>query len=342
MRFVQVDRLAFFEASFCIMPPKQSASAKKRAASAVAVADKVAKKEKATSCLAKLEVEVAKPAAKRHRSRNFEDSISKALRDNFPTWVDIEFDMTFRNGLSLRSTLARDKEKGDVMGKHYYAMLREEFSTDDSPDKAMILKDPSQPGDTAMEKAMAQRFLHNRSFVAMTEWLETVPSVNQKVLRAVYKGLLKIPLRTFENASLLLACLKMTKRLRLHETEKDTWKHMIGTFDSALCRSVAHCRSHEQSVATWWKCFGSFADLILPAAAVDKCIACDTKFDDVKDELQQIVNSSNVGMKLFYRACEQLVSTNMDRLVDISVKRLDGKNLTAALLAKEREMRLWL
>ena len=67
------------------------------------------------------------------------------------------------------------------MGKHYYALKREEFSTADSPEKAMVLKDMTQAGDPAMEKAMAQCFLHNRSLFAMTEWLETVSSVNQKV-----------------------------------------------------------------------------------------------------------------------------------------------------------------
>jgi hypothetical protein len=42
-------------------------------------------------------------------------------------------------------------------------------------------------------------------------------------------------------------------------------------------------------------------------------------------------------MKLFYRAWEELLSSNMDRLVDVSVKRLEGKDLTVALLVKERD-----
>ena len=85
----------------------------------------------------------------------------------------------------------------------------------------------------------------------MTEWIDSFPFVSQKVLRAVCKGIMRIPTTTYQNASLVFSCLKMTKRLQVHEKQKDTLTHMVKTFGLALCKSASPCRRHEQPVDTW-------------------------------------------------------------------------------------------
>jgi hypothetical protein len=318
------------------MAKKMSAAAKRKAASTEAAVTKKQKVATAKTCLEKLEVEESPGQPARKRGRTDEQEIAKALRDNFPSWKENETDMTYRDGHTLRSRLKVDKDSGVPTGKFYYQALREQYAPADAPEKIMALLEPDAPEDPVLTSALWLLFQHNRNLGPLIEWFDSVQAVNQKVLRAAYRAMLKIPMTNFENASLVVSCLKMTKRLKLSEQEPATFACMKDHFDRALVKSIVHCRSHSQTVATWWRCFGYGADLLMPRAEVEACIACETNFVDVEAELRLVVTSSCAGMKLFCRAWDLVLQSSADMVVRTAIARLANKSFTVESLVAER------
>lgn len=59
--------------------------------------------------------------------------VTRAVYDNFKGWCSTLIDVKRVNGLTLRDTLVRDKEKGIPMGGPYYDQLKAAFRDDTDP-----------------------------------------------------------------------------------------------------------------------------------------------------------------------------------------------------------------
>ena len=91
-------------------------------------------------------------AAKRPRragASTVAQQVAKALADNFKSFTEQEIDSTIVDGLSLRGTIARDKQVNKdnpgtiTMGRLYYDQLRKKFANSEHPHKKLAIKDSS-------------------------------------------------------------------------------------------------------------------------------------------------------------------------------------------------------
>ena len=148
-------------------------------------------------------------------------------------------DLTYVDGMSSRGTVGETKEMGLTTGKLFYVGNRVKCSAATSPNKAMPLHNPDEPGDKAMGQAFAQALQYNRNLAPLYDWASSVETVNQKTARAFYTGLLQAPLSTFENAKIVSEGLRTTKRLGLHKPFAETCMHMKPRL-TGLCVRPSH------------------------------------------------------------------------------------------------------
>eukprot|EP00969_Alexandrium_andersonii_P064079 2822109-Alexandrium_andersonii.AAC.1 len=86
-----------------------------------------------------------KPATAAARKQSLESQVSKALKDNFPTWsaIDIDGVKLGQPPMSLRERLTADKKKVQdtpgciVFGSTYYRQLRELYTSTSQPEKQL-------------------------------------------------------------------------------------------------------------------------------------------------------------------------------------------------------------
>jgi hypothetical protein len=117
-----------------------------------------AKQVAADATLLEKEAALEEPSSssKRKRVRSLDESVAKALLDNFKGWPVERFDLILRNGVSLREAIRLVKvqqlDHKASMGMHFYANLRDLYSDEDSPSKRMKVLNDADPMD---EKVVA-------------------------------------------------------------------------------------------------------------------------------------------------------------------------------------------
>ena len=138
-----------------------------------------------------------------------EQLVSLLIARHFPGWDERVIGMALRNKQSLRQRITTDRtrsrEDDDFkMGKCYWLALHEEFG-DACPEVIVRVEDEGQDDDEHLKRCVKKALDHPRDFEPLSDYLETLTSLNQKMVAFVYRALMRInPNTNIDNAGLHL------------------------------------------------------------------------------------------------------------------------------------------
>ena len=140
---------------------------------------------------------------RKRRTRGFEASVDKALRDNFvnrgwdPSWLDmLSFD-----GKTIREYVTEAKRAQALgaitIGKYFYHDLRMKFQEIGNQEKEMVVDDPDEPEDPRIAEALGAMVANAVDLSLVSNLMEEnyVPP-NQKNAKALFSAFLEIPFST--------------------------------------------------------------------------------------------------------------------------------------------------
>ena len=306
------------------------------------------RKAKATTLQEKLditELEEAVPKRKYSgRKRGLEEVVDKALRDNFKTWSLEQVNLFLVDGKSLRDTILADKKakaeegKEIIFGKAYYESLRMKYRQVNEAEKALVVQDHSMVMDVVLSRALKALLSSRRVTDLMEDWADTVEEVNQKNLTALYRGLLKTqPHANLGVAAAVERVMAMLVRLDLHQKFPDMIVCMKPLFDSALLKTLSSYKQNQQSSLQWFNQVSDYIHLVLPKAATEKCIKCESDWGSVADDLRAAVASSDTGARLFQNAYKSVEAKEVSSLIAASTLRLHKKSITSESVKQEKK-----
>lgn len=279
------------------------------------------------------------PNMSRGRKRSIDEVVCKALRDNFRNWSEVQTDLTMREGRSLRQRLIDDKTRVEKdptfkMGKYYYEQLRQLYGGDETPEKQLVVSDPSLPCDQTLVNACMSLNSHRKNLAPLSQFLSTATSINQRSLVGLFRSILKVqPTLSTQNMALVIDTMKFCKRLKVHEQFPFEFNVMRTHFDSACTKSLSTFKLNGQSSKLWWESSKGFADILLPLTETDKCANCVSRWEDVSVELAKVVQSCETGRRMFTGAWLELQSERVRGLIKTSIDSFKGKDITPKVLA---------
>ena len=282
----------------------------------------------------------------RKRCRSIEESVNKAIVDNFKGLSSAQIDLTLVDGMSLRDRLhdAKRRQKAGeniTIGKVFYALLRDEFGAASDVGKQLKVANELEPEDDRMKAALMLMLRHNRDTTQIEQWLQNSPLASQKNFVGLCRAFLMIhPSQSIANANLVLEFLRYCNRVRAHEAHRHEWPLLKSHFDLALQKSFAQLKTQGLPCSVWWASVKDFAGLLLPVREVDLVLACKSTWSDVKVPLQIIADSCTMGAKMFASARRQLTENDASHIVQKAVDTLVGLPVTVVAVAKaEHDMR---
>lgn len=294
------------------------------------------------SLIDKTEAEGEQPKPRKLRRRDTNQQVNKLVYDHFKDFGDEELHLREVNGKNLWDRLKEDRErwrKGEIeMGNRYYRNLRQLYENPARVEASLRPNNPDDQPDDSLTEALTALIMHKGSFQQFVDWSEAVSSVNNLNLVAIFRQVLRMPAdRSVENMTIGLATMKLVHRLSLHTMFPEHWALMRDFFDKVLLSSWNQYKSHGHAMTFWWRSSKQWASLILPAAAVDKVVACQGAWQDIEDEVEVVFNSSEVGRTLMGKAMTQVSLERVTNRIDTIVKKLmDQATITVALVDEYR------
>ena len=267
---------------------------------------------------------------KRGRKRSLDEIVTKCISDNFKSMSEVQTDLTIIDGVSLRQRLRADKsvQNADAskikMGKLYYDKLRLLYASSSSPEQLLRVLDEREPVPSALMDACAAALSHRRNLSPLVEFMQRCTTMNQKSVVGLYRTLLRLsPSVSVLITEMLMDAMAMVRRMDLQSKFPAEFQHVRKHFDATLVKSLAAFKQHGQSAQLRWDSSRPCAALLLPEVAVDACVQCRTTWADVATELASVIQSSDVGKRLFASAWRDLQCARVRAAIDSIVKHLE-------------------
>lgn len=325
------------------MAPSKPAKAKRAAAKALQAERKKPAVER-KECETLLEAEAA--SAKKKRGRRQEDdraAVAKIMNDHFRGLSAEEGYVTRINGRTLEEHLSTDRKKwllGEIkMGKHYYADLKRQYSSEENvPFKQIKVLNPDESDDEELEEALFQASKHMAEHEPLAVWLSQEKLPNQKNSAALMKGLVTFdPYSGPAKNELLLKALRWCATVGFDKKYRGIWVHVQSYFDKVLDKSWSLMKAQGVSAKTWWRSIAEYGCIVLDKAAWEVCIVAEKDWASVKNELK-VAGGSIVGQRVFAKGLRDISARATSDLIDQALVTLfAGKDkLTKAALAKHK------
>ena len=217
------------------------------------------------------------PHTKRLRNWSSDDLTNKKIRMHFKGWTQEQTHVHCVNGKSLFQTIKDDSKKsGDdnvPMGKHYYNEKRVQFLPENAPERLLKTNDPDEVVDAGLLVAPTALNKHRRSYEELMHGLESVGTVSQRDYVALARQVTKLGMQSnSETCSLVVAVMKMIKKLGLHVSFRAEFEVIFCQLDKATVKTIDMCNRNIQTSQQWWKANQEWASLILPEEATDTCM----------------------------------------------------------------------
>lgn len=280
-----------------------------------------------------------KPKAPQPR-RTLEASVDKLMKDNFKGWSSHQVDGITRDGLTLRQTLLRDKERynrGEItMGKNYYTMLRSKFEDLESPAKMLKVARPADLENQKLKDALFELIGHRTNMKPFLSFLEEDVVDNQRTVVAVLKAALDIkPEAGPKQTNCILDVMRWCQRNNIDSGYREEFLICKRHFDEALTKSFLFAKKNDIGIDSWWCITGDLAAMILVREDFEKCINCESQWVDVAVELHRVVGSSALGSTLFGPALRALKHNRAQVQIDELLKRFVEEPAVTSKVMKE-------
>lgn len=289
---------------------------------------------------------LARTTPRKKRSRTMEECVQKAIRDNFPGFRPGQATMLMNDqGKTLYQVLMDDRRAIDlglagapVLGKLYYEQKRKEFTYSDAPQKKLKVKDDRELLNNDLVQALEQLHKHPKSYEDALEFLGSGPALNQRSLVLLFLQALQFnPNGGPEPVGFLVNLVKFCHRHGVHTAYPVEWGLVRSHLDEALVRSLSQWKSSNLKAKVWWESLRSHLDCFVPLTACDECMNAVDDYAKVEKSLCEVVQSSQLGMKLFGAVHRQYQSTKVSQIIKEEIGKLVGQNVTLARVTEHRQ-----
>ena len=271
---------------------------------------------------------------RKRRTRGFEASVGKALRDNFvnrgwdPSWLDmLSFD-----GKTIREYVTEAKRAqalGTITtGKYFYHDLRMKFQDIGNQDKEMVVDDPEEPEDPRIAEAMCAMFVNAVDLALVSDLMEEnyVPP-NQKNAKALFSAFLEIPFSTEKGSTFLCRALMYIAENTLHNDYPPLFDAVKQHLDRALEKNYMILKSAGLSPALWMQQHIAYIGLIVPAESLKTCVENPASWNDVAQELRDVCKSI-CGRRIFGSKLASIASVAIGKEMEALIQKLEGGAIT--------------
>jgi hypothetical protein len=134
----------------------------------------------------------------------------------------------------------------------------------------------------------------------------------------------------------LIGVVKYTSRHKIAEVYQEEWMQIKDHLDSALVKSLSTWKSNSNRAKMWWESHRAWIGAIVPVADADKCMLCVDDYQTVEQELCRVVQSSQIGNKLFGVAHRQYEANKTTGTILKAVGQLVAADVTMEAVSKAR------
>ena len=278
---------------------------------------------------------------KRNRNtRTLDEAVSKILHDNFKVrgWSTESFDLTLRNGISLREAVRAAKVRHDagdlVMGKMFYDEMRSAYSDVDCPAVRMKVLDPNEPEDQQISEAITALTNHRSDKSLMSSIFSSNYIPNQKSLVAMFRSVCDVqPAVNIAVADFFIELLSYIVRNGLDIRHKQIFDELRPRLDSALDKHWMIWKNSGLSSALWFELHEPYIGAIVDKSSLQKCFETKSNWMEVGDDLAVVIQSA-VGARIFLSKYKGLAGQRMMAQIEQECAQLDNHDATVAFVAQ--------
>lgn len=266
--------------------------------------------------------------------------VERAIRDNFKGWSAAAIDGRVVEGLTLRARLARDKRlardepgKHPPMGKLYFQRLRQMYGGEADMER-LCVKDNSQPVGEKLREALHKARGGNPQRGDLITWLQTADICNQREL----VGMLRVgcdlkPWLGGQHQTCGVEMLRYMVRANIATTFGDEFTHFRPMADKILVQALTSMKANGISLQAFWDLYRPLAHCVVSVTDVDALLLVrDTWLPHTK-MLESVVNSSDLGERMFSFAILQSLGTRLQAIIDEEIGKFPGEEITPVAVA---------
>jgi hypothetical protein len=157
--------------------------------------------------------------------------------------------------------MKQKKDQGEAVqwGKYLFNTLRDQYGSALDTSRRLFVRDPTQPQDPKLQKALISLLQHNRDSAPALMSLRTADARNHRACTRM------TPLTNIDHATVMLELMQYVQRVGAHKPSEEECTLLKPTFDAALQKSHSFLKANEQGARGWWETVTGFAGILLPA-----------------------------------------------------------------------------
>ena len=289
----------------------------------------------------KREAEALVKAKRALKRASTDTTVKKILNDNFKGWGD-RVDTVFVADMNIRLELKRDvrlrREGKCVMGKCYYAILKNKYAAKTSAMQAFFAENDTDVVDPAVREALlALKGPKATNTRPLFTFLMQAAVPSQRTVVAIFKAALDIPMSSsFKNISVVVEIGRWVVRQNLQRTQEEIFKWLKPRLDEALSKQFAYQHGEGVTLDEWWELNSTLASLVLDHQQFETCLRCEQDWSVVEESLRSLVLKSALGRAAFEEYFLSLAVKHNADFVQESVSTLAAGPVTAASVANAR------
>lgn len=254
--------------------------------------------------------------------------VAKKLRDNFKGWSSVALDGVLHDKLTIRQTVTRDYHRhladpnNFKMGATYYANLKILFKSADPSGRKLVAKHPEQTVSPSLLAAMKETQQYHRNMQPLLTQLQLMDRCNQKELVGILKfneSLNPSVSQMQWSTSIAIATYCAKHSMSQHfpaemEVAKPQWdRAFVAAFESLHRDGI--------EIATFVDRYKAPLQLVANIADMKTLVERHGPWTSVRDALNRVVGSSEVGKRMFSFAMVHIIAHETSATIDEEVRQ---------------------
>ena len=267
---------------------------------------------------------------RRLERRDTEDKVDRVLASHFKDFSSVDTDGTVKGGKTLRQKLLEEQreraEGGGRISTATIKALRTEYMAVKDPIKSLTILDKSQHFNADMMRALGTAEAANpakRSKAPLYSYLETAATMNQKETVVLLRTIVgTAPSMSVALRKHILEILKCVVRLGLYTQFPEECLVLKPVFDETLALTWCAMKAGGMPMEQFWEAYGHLSKPIGLFEDFERIMLEEGSFNQVKDYIMKVTDSSLFGAKLFGAAAVMLKVEDFSAAVDAELVKL--------------------
>ena len=268
----------------------------------------------------------AETSVPQSQSSSLELQVVRAMYDNFPGWTAVQlYSMTFGDPpTTVYGKLLQDKatEAADsgciVFGATYYRKLREAAAGECSSLRVLRAKNPTEPIDDQLWKAIRALRSANSCKGPLVQWLSTSSAepVQREVVALLKTALVVNPRASAKQRSIIMDILRYCQRWSIATKFAEEWQQVSSHFDLTCCCAFSAYTRMKMTPSAWFADYKALLKSVLPdAAGFAQLMKLSSDLSTEKTLLRAVCHGSQIGHRVFSFALTLIIAETVNETI---------------------------